>query len=194
VETVKAVAELVGMILLEPRTGLLFALLFAAAVIDYRSYRIPNWLTFGGMAFALVYSLIVPFHRDAGITWALWGLLLGFLVMLPMYALGVMGAGDVKLMAMVGAFLGLTDTVYALLFAMAAGGVAALMISLCRKSLLRMVRNVKNVVQATVYSALGGMRPQAYLSTADSVGKLPYGVSICVGTVGYVVAKQLGYA
>jgi len=194
VETVKAVAELVGMILLEPRTGLLFALLFAAAVIDYRSYRIPNWLTFGGMAFALVYSLFVPFHREAGITWALWGLLLGFLVMLPLYALGVMGAGDVKLMAMVGAFLGLTDTVYALLFAMAAGGVAALVISLYRKSLLRMVRNVKNVVQATVYSALGGMRPQAYLSTADSVGKLPYGVSICVGTVGYVVAKQLGYA
>lgn len=193
-ESAKAVAELLGMLLLEPRTGLLFALLVTAAVIDYRSYRIPNWLTFGGIAFALIYSLIVPFHREAGITWALWGLLVGFVVMLPLYALGVMGAGDVKLMAMVGAFLGLTDTVYALFFALIAGGVAALVVSLWRKSLLRMLRNVKDLLQVSAFSAMHGMRPQASLSPGESVGKLPYGVSICVGTLVYVVVKQLGYA
>jgi prepilin peptidase CpaA len=190
----EALIELLGMLLLEPRTGVLFALLLAAAVIDLRIYKIPNWLTLGGMAFALVYSLFVPFSRDLGITWAMGGLLLGFFVMLPMYAMGVMGAGDVKLMAMVGAFLGLTDTLFALIFAMIAGGVAAVLVALLRKSMWRMVRNVKNVVQAATYATLGGMKPQVYLDSSQSVGKLPYGVSICAGTVVYLVAKQLGYA
>jgi prepilin peptidase CpaA len=189
-----ALLELLLMLLTEPRTGVLFALLAVAAVIDWRVYKIPNWLTLGGTAFALVYSVFVPFSRDAGILWALGGMLLGFLVMLPMYALRVMGAGDVKLMAMVGAFLGLNDTFYALIFALVAGGVAAILVALLRKSMWRMVRNIKRVVQAASHAALGGMKPQVYLDAGDSVGKLPYGVSICAGTVIYLVAKQLGYA
>lgn len=186
--------ELLLMLLTEPRTGVLFALLVIAAVIDCRVYRIPNWLTFGGAAFALVYSVFVPFSRDAGILWAFGGLLMGFVVMLPMYALGVMGAGDVKLMAMVGAFLGLGDIMYALIYALIAGGVAALLVALLRKSMWRMLRNVKGVVQAATYATLGGMKPQVFLDAGESVGKLPYGVSICAGTVVYLIARQLGYA
>jgi hypothetical protein len=118
--------DLLGMLVTDPRTGVLLALLVAAAVSDYRTYRIPNWLTMGGILFALVYNAVVPPVWHAGWTWAPAGLLLGLGAMLPMYAIGAMGAGDVKLMAMIGAFLGVSATMQALLFSVVTGGLAAL--------------------------------------------------------------------
>ena len=44
-----ALAELLSLLLLDPRTGVLLALLLVAAVIDWKTLRIPNWLTVGGM-------------------------------------------------------------------------------------------------------------------------------------------------
>jgi prepilin peptidase CpaA len=188
-----AVLELLTSLATDPRTGVLFALLIVAAVIDYRTYKIPNWLTLTGIAFGLIYSAAVPFSLHAGLLWALGGLLLGFLIMLPLYALKAMGAGDVKLMAMAGAFLGVTDTFYAALFTFIVGGLAALAFALFNKALGRMVVNVKNVAQVMLLSAIGGIKPDARIDAGNSVGRLPYGVSISIGTIGYVVAKQLGY-
>lgn len=182
------------MLATEPRTGVLFVLLVIAAVTDYRSYKIPNWLTAGGTAFALIYNTVVPFSLHAGFLWGLGGFVLGFLVMLPLYALGVMGAGDVKLMAMVGAFLGVSDTFNAVIATFIVGGVAALVFALFNQALARMLGNVKSVAQAMLMSAIGGFRPDARIEASQSVGKLPYGVSISMGTMGYVVARQLGYA
>ena len=82
---------------------LLLGLLGVAVVSDLRSHRIPNLLVLLGLVLGLV-----------GQTWAagfiglghsLLGMLIGFGIFLPMYAVGGMAAGDVKLMAMAGAFL-----------------------------------------------------------------------------------------
>ena len=189
-----ALIELLAMLIKDPRTGVLFILLAIAAVSDYRSYKIPNWLTVSGMVFGLIYSVAAPFSIHLGFFWAVGGLLLGFLIMLPLYALGVMGAGDVKLMAMVGAFLGVSDVWHAVIFSFIVGGIAALGFALYNKALLRMLGNVKSVAQMMMMSAIGGFRPDVQIEASKSVGKLPYGVSISVGTVAYVVAKQLGYA
>lgn len=91
------------MLVTDPRTGVLLALLIIAAVIDYRTHKIPNWLTMGGAAFALIYEATIPFSLQHGFLWALGGFALGFLILLPLRVLKVMGAGDVKLMAMAGA-------------------------------------------------------------------------------------------
>jgi prepilin peptidase CpaA len=42
-------------------------------------------------------------------------------------------------------------------------------------------------------SVIGGVKPTAHIDTSVSAGRIPYGVSICIGTIGYIVAKQLGY-
>lgn len=189
-----SILEQLTMLATEPRMVILFILLIAAAVIDYRSYRIPNWLTAGGTVFALIYSAVIPFSAHASFLWALGGLALGFLIMLPLYALGVMGAGDVKLMGMVGAFLGVSDIFYAALATFIVGGIAAVVYALFNKALARMLGNVNNVVQYMMMSAIGGFTPSARIEASQSVGKLPYGVSISIGTIGYVVARQLGYA
>jgi prepilin peptidase CpaA len=189
-----ALLELLGMLIKEPRTGLLATLLVIAAISDFRTYKIPNLLTVSGIIFGLIYSTVVPFSIHHGFLWALGGLLLGFSILLPLYALGVMGAGDVKLMAMVGAFLGVTDTLHAVIFTFIAGGIAALVFAIFNKSLLRMLGNVKNAAQMMTMSVIGGFRPDIQIEASQSVGKLPYGICISIGTVAFVVAKQLGYA
>ncbi len=186
--------QLIASILSVPRTAVLFTLLLVAAVIDYRTYKIPNWLTFSGMAFGLLYNTVIPFPHYSGFLWAFGGLALGFLIMLPLYALRAMGAGDVKLMAMTGAFLGITDTFFAAIFTFIAGGIAALAFALFNNALRRMLINIKDITQAMALSAISGVRPDARMETAKSIGKLPYGVSIGIGTMGYVLASQLGYA
>ncbi|NHZ33700.1 prepilin peptidase [Massilia sp. CCM 8692] len=182
--------ELLGMLVTDPRTGVLLALLMAAAVCDYRTFRIPNLITFGGIGFALVYNSIVPPVWHAGWAWAPAGMLLGFCAMLPMYAMGVMGAGDVKLMAMVGAFLGFHATLQALLFCVLSAGIAALAFGLRKRVMGRLLANTGAAMRGMFWSAIASGKPQLAPGAMPSVGKLAYGISIAIGTTACLVAQQ----
>lgn len=182
--------ELLGMLVTDPRTGVLLALLAAAAVSDYRTFRIPNLITGGGIVFALVYNTMVTPDWHADWTWAPAGMLLGFGAMLPMYAIRVMGAGDVKLMAMVGAFLGVSATLTALLFCVVTAGIAALAFALRKRVMARMLANVGGVMRAMLWSAVASGDLRLQPGAVQSVGKLAYGISIAVGTTSYLVAQQ----
>lgn len=189
----ESIIELLGMLAMNPRSMILFTLLSVAAVIDYRSYRIPNWLTFSGAAIGLLYSAFNPGLTNHGLLWSLAGLGIGFIVMLPMYALRIMGAGDVKLMAMVGSLLGYNEILPAVLCTLLAGGAAAIVCALYRRMLGQMLCNVKEIANTAAFSLFGGMQPSLHVQASLSVGKLPYGVSIAVGTLAYVLLSQLGY-
>src|SRR5688500_1390477 len=145
-----AMLELLQMLALSPRTGVLMGLLLIAAVIDVRTSRIPNWLVFGGALYALIYNAISPLYaRDIGILFALGGLAVGLAALLPAYLFRVMGAGDVKLMAMVGAFIGTSATVGAVLSTLIAGGVLAIALALWRGRLGRMLHNLAMFCRGT---------------------------------------------
>lgn len=189
----RALLELLGMLVTDPRTGVLLALLAAAAISDYRTFKIPNLITGGGILFALAYTTAVAPAYHADWTWAPAGMLLGFGAMLPMYAIRVMGAGDVKLMAMVGAFLGFSATIEALLFCVVTAGLAALAYAVRNRVLVRMLANVGSVMRGMVWSAVASGTPQVQPDSMQSVGKLAYGVSIAVGTTSYLVAQQLNF-
>jgi len=188
-----AVLDLLAMLASDFRMGGLFVLLVMAAVSDARFYRIPNWLTFGGMAFAIIYGAFAARTPMTGLQHALGGLGTGFAIMLPFYVLGIMGAGDVKLMAMVGAFIGPYQTLEAILFTCIAGGFAAVAVAIHRRRLGLMLANVKDAAQGIVVSGIAGVRPNGTIDTRQSIGKLPYGICICVGTVVQVLAHQLGF-
>lgn len=185
--------ELLRMLAMDTRSVVLLALLAVAAVIDYRSYRIPNWLTFSGATFGLAYSTLNPSVAGHGFLWSLAGLGLGFIIMLPMYVLRVMGAGDVKLMAMAGTFLGFEATFFAVLCTFIVGGIVALGFAAVHRVLRRMLTNIRDIARLTAMSIAGGVRPSLQVHASQSIGRLPYGVSIAIGTSCFVVARHFGY-
>ncbi|MDE1943488.1 MAG: prepilin peptidase [Betaproteobacteria bacterium] len=98
-------------------------LVAVAAYHDLKARRVPNTLVLLGSVLAVVLSLSMqtPSFRQM-----LEGAAVGLMLLLPFYLVGKMGAGDVKLMAIVGAFLGVKGALVSALLAMLAGGILAL--------------------------------------------------------------------
>lgn len=191
-----AVFELLSLLVLDPRTGVLMALLIAAAVIDWKTLRIPNWLTLGGIVTAFVVNAVAAASPWSGLGSATAGLAVGLLLLLPLWLVRILGAGDVKLMAMVGAFVGPWAALNSTLYAAIAGGIVALLVALSKGSLGRLVQNV-HFLLSVVLTPAGGMLRNSGNSTSTgmpSIGRLPYGICICLGSAAYLIARQLGFA
>lgn len=177
----------------------LAALLFAATWTDVRRHRIPNGLIASGMLLALILHIGLPqgmgFLSVApgglGFLRAMAGLGIAFGIFFPLYLMRAMGAGDVKLMAMVGAFLGPQQIWGALLGVALAGGVLALAVALQRGVFLRMLHNIKLMLQGSMVQVALGGTPNA-APVAPTAAKLPYGVAITAGTLAYLVYHAFG--
>lgn len=185
-----AVLVLLWMLVTHPGTGPLMALLVLAAVIDWRSYRIPNWLTVTGAVYGLLFNAVHATSMAGGLATAAIGLFAGLLLMLPLYVIRVLGAGDVKLMAMVGASLGAVATLKAALLIFIVGGIAAIAFAVSHRAVGRLGANVRGIVESMVLPGIALWRPGR---SGASVGRLPYGVSISAGTIAFLAARQLGF-
>lgn len=188
-----AFLELTRMLVTDPRTIVLFTLLMTAAVVDVREERIPNWLTLGGLAFGLLYSVFVPFWDKHGVLWSLAGAGIGFGVMFPLWLLRMTGAGDVKLMAMSGALLGLQAIPTALLGSLIAGGAFAILFSIRRGNLGTMLANVMRMLHLGGVAVAVGVPVRFIASGWQSVGRMPFAVPIAAGTITTVVATHFGF-
>lgn len=164
---------------LEVNLVILIALVALATAFDVREHRIPNWLIATGILIAIPYHALAP--SGQGAIFSLLGLLAGVSTLLPLYALRTMGAGDVKLMGMVGAYLGTAATINAALTTLIAGGVLAIVASVYKRRLPQLVSNLHiMLIQRHIRQMVG---PAANsLPPPPSVGKLPYAVAIAAGT------------
>ena len=188
-----AMLELLAMLVTDWRTGVLLLLLIGAAISDYRTHRIPNWLVLAGVLFGVIYNTVLPRFPHDTILFPLAGLGFGLLMFLPLYLVRAMSAGDVKLLAMVGAFLGASATFRAALIIMIVGGVLSILFVLVRGTTALMFRNLASLFQLGILDTVGGTAPRLQIADGASAGKLPYGVAIAIGTISYLVLHQLGY-
>jgi prepilin peptidase CpaA len=163
----------------------LLILLLTAAVFDVLYRRIPNWLTVTGVVLALAMNTVIG-TPEAGVVFSLVGLAVAFCIYAGLYALHAMGAGDVKLMAAVGALVG-WERWFGIFFITALiGGLMALILVLARRRLKKTIFNVSFIL-----SEMKSGRP-AYLANEELDVKnkkalgLPHGAVIAVGTFFYL--------
>lgn len=187
----KAMFDLAAMLVLDWRTGLLMLLLTAAAISDCRSRRIPNWLVLSGMLFGLAYNTAHPPSPHDNIFFPLAGVGLCMLLFVPLYLVRAMSAGDVKLLAMVGAFLGPVEGLHAALASMVAGGVLSILFASVYGTVPRMFHNLASLFQLWSFRTAAESAASIRITDGASAGKLPYGVAIAIGTISYLMVRQL---
>lgn len=167
---------------------IVWSLMLAASISDLRSRRVPNALVLYGVLLGLAFNAFAPADtsllpgRDTGVPAALLGGLTGLALFLPLYVLRLLGAGDVKLLAMAGVWLGAQSVMHAALWSMAAGGVLGLGMALAspRGTLRQVGLNMLRMGRATlVRGCTAGMLVQAPVQTT---GRLPYALAIAAGT------------
>jgi prepilin peptidase CpaA len=167
--------------------GILLLLLAVAAWNDSRAHRIPNLCVLAGIALGFAWSAWAP--DGQGLVAAAEGLGVGLLVLLPLYAIGAMKAGDVKLTAMVGSFLGPIDVVGATLATFMVGGAIALIVALKHRALRQMLANVWFLVVGSAVGLATGSMPRPEMNR--SAGRMAYGVAVAAGTAAFVAWQRL---
>jgi len=157
--------------------------LIVAAYIDGKELRVPNLITYPMIVSGWVYSF--AFFGWEGLAWSFLGTAVGLGLLLPAYAIGGMGAGDVKLLAGVGAWVWGTTTFYAFCVSAVLGGVIAVGMVLYQRKwqkhqqqfwhIWNEITTVKN--PETLAAIAAERKPTMML--------LPYGIPIAIGTIGY---------
>ena len=154
--------------------GVIAAGVTIATVVDIRTRRIPNELTaaMAGVGIGLAASGV------SGVP--LWASVLGFVVglvlMMPGHVLGATGAGDVKLMAAVGAIVGPALVISAFLFTAIAGGVLAIVVAVRRRRLAATLAGTGRLVA-------GSTGTRELLRSAPPTSRFAYGPAIAVGSL-----------
>ncbi|MCY2994248.1 MAG: prepilin peptidase [Planctomycetota bacterium] len=162
---------------------LVSVVLVVAAVIDGVKLKVPNWITFALVISGWIYSPLA--FGWEGLMWSLGGTLLGLALLLPAYAIGGMGAGDVKLLAGVGAWVHPTHTMYAF----CATAIIGAVIAVIQAWWLGGLRKHASQFQSMFYEILIIRNPSQLAAIAadrkSTMLLLPYGIPMTIGTIVY---------
>jgi prepilin peptidase CpaA len=168
---------------------MLVTLVSVAALYDLRFRKIPNWLNVGGLVFAIAFACLEGGFE--GLKTAGFGALCALAIYAPLYLLRGMGAGDVKLMAAVGALCGPGNWIVLFLLTALLGGVASVGLILYRRSGWETLRNVATIVGELIHGrAPANAFPNLDIRN-DKALRMPHGVVIAVGSL--VFCASLGW-
>lgn len=152
---------------------LLSLILITAVYGDLRSQRIHNYLTFPGMVLGMLFSSAIS--GAEGFFFSVKGILIGMTILFVPYVLAGIGAGDVKLMGVVGGFLGIEGVFVAIPLSAIYGGLYALIIILIRRS--------REGFLSRVGCPSGESQPK----------KMCYSPAIALGSASYMVLDLMEY-
>lgn len=160
-----------------------------ACMVDFREHRVPNWLN-GALAAAGILAR-ATYEGWAGVGTALLGLLVGFGVLIIPWAMHAMGAGDVKLMAAIGAWFGPSAILAAFVVGTLVGGVIAVIMILAARKQGHALINLGTILNKcssvrTAFSDYGSVK-----SFGSTTTLLPYGIPLTVGALTVLTGKLL---
>jgi prepilin peptidase CpaA len=158
------------------------------ASTDIVSRRIPNPV----LAFSLMVSFAVQVWLHGLVLGSgdwLAGSMTGFSLLIPLYLMRAMSAGDVKLLVAVGAWVGPGMVLCIALAAFVMGGAWSLGFVLSHRRTTQLYKNLRYLVSRISCAGRGGISAQVERRQFVSVGTIPYGVSIAIGTLGVLFAS-----
>lgn len=166
-----------------------------ASWIDYAQRRVPNWLNAVLAALGLVFQGVHYgwyVHGEGGVGWGLLGLAVGFGLLIVPWLMHGMGAGDVKLMAAIGCWLGPWLTLLSFAAGALIGGVVALVMIFSTGRAVHAYTNMQTILMKmrsfdTAFGEFGGART---FGTTSQL--LPYGVPLTAGTIGVLMTYYVG--
>jgi prepilin peptidase CpaA len=170
-----------------------------ASWIDYAQRRVPNWLNATLALLGLAtQTLAFGWYRsgDAGVSgglaWGLLGLLVGLGVLIVPWAMHGMGAGDVKLLAAIGCWLGPWLTLLSFAAGAIVGGIVAAVMIYTSGRTVHAITNVQTILTKmrrleTAFGEFGGAK-----TFGDTSQLLPYGVPLTIGTLGVLLTYYFG--
>ena len=148
------------------------ACMLMAATYDLQDQRVPNWLTLTVLTLGLLFVIIGLSHQ--AILGSIAGVAIGLAVLLPLYAKGGMGAGDVKLMAAAGAILGPLATLLAIGGSMLVGAVLSVLLAKRQKRRLLAAGAISDADQALAQQ------------------RVPFAPSIAISVIAVLAAQTFG--
>ena len=175
-------------------------ILVMALEADLLQNRIPNVLVSLALLAGLVLNAAGPASASEGMFGyfpgalggmrALLGAFVGLGLFLPLYLAGAMGAGDVKLLAALGAFVGPVEVVGVALCIAACGGLMGLLITLVRRKTKAVWANMRQILE-------GALSPDAAHERFDpgtqTALRMPYALAFALGVAGYGYWRQSGH-
>jgi prepilin peptidase CpaA len=158
---------------------LTLALTLSAALLDWRSRRIPNWLTVPGLLLGVAVHAMLSGWRGA--LFALEGAGLALVILLPLVMLRGLGAGDWKLMGAVGALLGPVMFLFVLFGSVFASGLMAIVQVMRTGRVLQTLENLW-ILMKGFFSF--GLRANPHISLDNpKLMKLPFGIAVAAATL-----------
>jgi prepilin peptidase CpaA len=158
-------------------------ILIEAAIIDGRCLRVPNWLTFHFLAGGLIFAFWKG--GSALLLTSIAGASVGLLTLLPLYSIGGMGAGDVKLMAGVGAWIGPWLAVWAFVSTALVGAVIALAMIVQSGELYRHVAMMHSIGLEVLTIRNPVTLSERAAQRKPTMKLLPYGIPIAIGSIAF---------
>jgi prepilin peptidase CpaA len=163
--------------------------LVVAAIIDGVQLKVPNWITFPMIASGWIYSAtsyaIAGDPWYVGLSWSIAGTALGLALLLPAYAVGGMGAGDVKLLAGIGAWVHCGNTLMAFCISVIVGGLIAVGQIAWRRGFRKHFGQMAFIANEIITIKNPEVLSEIAAQRKSSMCLLPYGIPICIGTIGY---------
>lgn len=165
---------------------LLAGYLAAAVYWDLRERRVPNKVVLSGLITAFVFHALAAGLPGLGM--ALAGAFTGLLVLLPLNLLRLMGAGDVKLMAMAGAFAASpVAALWMVLYSLLAGGLLVLLYAASGQVREKLSSNL--FIMLKLGPSELDARGTGDATKLQPAARLPYAVAIACGSLGYLLFK-----
>lgn len=148
-------------------------MILIAMFFDERSRRIPNFITFPGMLLGLLTNSYL--NGAQGIRDAIIGIVTPVILLFVFYALRMIGAGDIKLFAAIGAFTGVLFALKIIVMSILCGGIIATVLVIVRKNAVSRIKHMWNYI-LSIFIMGKISKYQSFSESNDGLFKFSYAI------------------